>query len=92
MTISCFGEEATTVNADVEMDARLLARARAKAVELGVSLDEFVESSVEEHLERTKRSIVLPVSRAAGKPLSDSELEEKQRRISEGDDLKSLGK
>ncbi|GEM_PF-4336975 len=79
------------VNAVVEMDARLLARARAKAVEMGVSLDEFVESSVEEYLERTEQRIVLSVSLAVGEPLSEAELIEKQRRISDGDDLKSLG-
>jgi hypothetical protein len=89
--MACHGEEAMPVNAVVEMDARLLARARAKAVEMGVSLDEFVESSVEEYLERTEQRIVLSVSLAVGEPLSEAELIEKQRRISDGDDLKSLG-
>ena len=78
----------------LRIDDELYLRAKAKAGELGLSLTRFFEEAVEARLarldERSARRVVLPVSSAAGTPLSDREL---RRRIEAADlvfDVKEL--
>lgn len=78
----------------LRIDDDIYRRAKAKSGELGLSITRFFEEAVEERLTRLdKRSaepIVLPVSSAAGPPLSTEIFVKRRQKVELEDALESL--